>query len=65
MTKWLKHDTINTSKGTNNKHHKNKGKKEEKKMAIIKKDGFVVGAVKANEIDVKRLEENGFVVIIK
>ena len=34
-------------------------------MAIIKKDGFVVGAVKANEIDVKRLEENGFVVIIK
>lgn len=34
-------------------------------MAIIKKDGFVVGAVKANEVDVKRLEENGFVVIIK
>lgn len=34
-------------------------------MAIIKKDGFVVGAVKANKVDVKRLEENGFVVIIK
>jgi len=34
-------------------------------MAIIKKDGFVVGVVKANEIDVKRLEANGFVVIIK
>jgi len=34
-------------------------------MAIIKKDGYVIGAVKVNEINIKRLEENGFVVIIK
>lgn len=34
-------------------------------MAIIKKDGFVVGAEKVNAERIKVLEENGFVVILK
>lgn len=34
-------------------------------MAIIKKDGFVIGIVKANEVDVRKLENAGFVVIIR
>ena len=34
-------------------------------MAIIKINGFVVGVVKASEIDIKKVEANGFVVVFK
>ncbi len=34
-------------------------------MAIIKKDGFVVGTVNVAEVDIKALEAAGFVVVIK
>ena len=34
-------------------------------MAIIKKDGFVVGAVEVTKEDIERYEKNGFVVIMK
>ena len=34
-------------------------------MAIIKMNGFVVGAVKVAEIDIKELENAGFVVVLK
>ena len=34
-------------------------------MAIIKKDGFVVGVEKVNAERIKVLEESGFVVILK
>lgn len=39
--------------------------REEKTMAIIKINGFVVGVVKASEIDIKKVEANGFVVVFK
>lgn len=58
MTKCLKHDTMNTSKGTTKE-------REEKEMAIIKKDGYVVGVEKVDAERVKVLEANGFVVILK
>ena len=34
-------------------------------MAVIKKDGFVVGVEKVNAERIKALEANGFVVILK
>ena len=34
-------------------------------MAVIKMNGFVIDVVKASEIDVKKVEAAGFVVIIK
>ena len=34
-------------------------------MAVIKKDGFVVGVEKVNAERIKVLEESGFVVILK
>lgn len=34
-------------------------------MAIIKVNGFVVGIVKASELDIKKVEANGFVVVLK
>ena len=34
-------------------------------MAIIKKDGFVVGVEKVDAERIKALEESGFVVILK
>lgn len=49
---------MNTSKGTTKE-------REEKKMAVIKKDGFVVGVEKVDAERIKVLEANGFVVILK
>lgn len=34
-------------------------------MAIIKLDGYVIGTKRIKEINIKELEKNGFVVIIK
>ena len=34
-------------------------------MAIITLNGFVVGTVKATDIDIKRVEAQGFVVVIR
>ena len=58
LTKCLKHDTMNTSKGTTKE-------REENEMAVIKKDGFVVGVEKVDAERIKALEANGFVVILK
>ena len=34
-------------------------------MAIIKMNGYVIGTVNAKDINVKELEKNGFVVVLK
>lgn len=34
-------------------------------MAIIKMNGYVIGTVNVKDINVKKLEENGFVVVLK
>ncbi len=34
-------------------------------MAIIKLDGYVIGTERIEEINIRELEENGFVVVIK
>lgn len=55
LTNKAKHDIIRTSKG----------KKGKIKMAVIKMNGYIIDIVKASEIDVKKVEAAGFVVIIK
>lgn len=42
-----------------------KRKERKKEMAVIKKDGFVVGVEKVDAERIKVLEASGFVVILK